>query len=229
MYRLTLTATLGLVMTACSGGNVVPAPTSPTVLAPDPTFTVSGVVVGQAGVPVEGVSVRVASKQATTDGSGRYTLLEVPRSYGAASAVKAGYAATREILTVSSDTRFDVQLGPRVAIHALSGVVSEMTAIGLIPIEGVLVEEYSCEEVSPLPPFFSSTCPVVIYQVTTTDKQGRYSFSGLYSGKGNTIGVSKEGFEDPFGISNGPEGPGANNQAVTIDGNTRFDIQLVRR
>ena len=228
MFRLNLAVAIGFLMTAC-GGNAVPAPTSPSVLTPDPTFTVSGVIVGQGGVPVEGVLVRVAGKQGTTDGSGHYTLLGVPRSYGGASAVKAGYAATREILTVSGDTRFDVQLGPRVAIYTLSGVVSEVTATGLTPIEGALVEEYTCEEVSTRPPFFNSTCPIVIYQATRTNKQGRYSFSGLYSGKENTIGVSKEGFEDPFGISDGPEGPGANNQAVTIDGDTRFDIELVRR
>jgi hypothetical protein len=63
----------------------------------------------------------------------------------------------------------------------------------------------------------------------TTDGQGRYSFSGLYSGKENSIGVSKAGFEDPFGCSDGPEGPGANDQAVTIDGDTQLDVRLVRR
>src|SRR5688572_22674271 len=195
MYRLSLAATLGLAIAACGGGNVAPAPTSPSVLAPDPTFTVSGVVVGQGGVPLDGVSVRVAGKQGATDGSGHYSLLGVPRSYGGASAVKAGYAAAREILTVSSDTRFDVQLGPRIAIHTLSGVVSEVTSTGRVPIEGALVDEYTCEDVSPLPPFFNSPCPVVTYQSTRTDKQGHYSFSGLYPGKKNTIGVSKEGFE----------------------------------
>lgn len=78
------------------------------------------------------------------------------------------------------------------------------------------------------PPFFPGTCPVNIYQTTTTDKRGFYSFSGLYLGTKNVIGVSKVGFEDPSGSSESPEAT-EGGQAVTIDGDTRFDIQLVRR
>lgn len=230
MNRLQVAVTLAGTMAACGGSNGSPNPISPSVAPPDPAFTVTGTVVGQGGAPVEGVKVRVAGRQGTTDGNGNYTLLEVPRSYGGALALKAGYAAAREVLSVSGDTRFDVQLGPRVAIYTLSGVVSEVTPTGLTPLEGARVDEYSCEEVLPAPPFFPGTgCPVLIFQTVRTDKQGRYSFSGLYPGKENSIGVSKEGFEDPFGSSDGPEGQGANDQAVTIDGDTRFDVQLVRR
>jgi hypothetical protein len=230
MNRLAVVLTLAVTMAACGDSSRPLNPISPSVAPPNPTFTVSGTVVGQEGAPVEGVKVQVAGRQGTTDGNGNYTLFEVPRSYGGASAVKAGYAAAREILTVSGDTRFDVQLGPRVAIYTLSGVVSEVTPTGLTPVEGVLVHGYSCEEVLPAPPFFPGNgCPVLISQTVRTDKQGRYTFSGLYPGKKNSIGVSKEGFEDPFGSSDGPEGPGPNDQAVTIDGDTRLDVQLVRR
>jgi hypothetical protein len=191
---------------------------------------VSGTVIGQGGAPVEGVKVQVAGRHGMTDGGGNYTLLEVPRSYGGALALKAGYGAAREILEVSRDTRFDVQLGPRVAIYTLSGVVSEMTPAGLTPLEGARVDEYSCEEILPAPPFFpGKRCLVSIVQTVTTDKQGGYSFSGLYPGRENSIGVSKDGFEDAFGSSDGPEGPGSNHQAVTISGDTRLDVQLVRR
>jgi hypothetical protein len=230
MNRLSVVVTLVVTMAACGDSGRPVNPISPSVAPPNPTFTLSGTVVGQGGAPVDGVNVQVAGRQGTTDGNGNYTILEVPRSYGAASAIKAGYAAVREILTVSGDTRFDVQLGPRVAIYTLSGVVSEVTPTGLTPLEGVLVHEYSCEEVLPAPPFFPGNgCPVLIFQTVRTDKQGRYSFSGLYPGKKNSIGVSKEGFEDPFGSSDGPEGPGPNDQTVTIDGDTRLDVQLVRR
>jgi hypothetical protein len=207
-----------------------PNPVSPTVAHVDPTFTVSGTIVEQGGAPVEGVKVQVAGRQGTTDVNGTYTLLEVPKSYGGAWALKAGYAVAREILSVNSDTRFDVQLGPRVARYTLSGVISEVTPAGLIPLEGAHVHQYSCEEIVPAPPFFPGKgCPVLIFQTVRTDKQGRYSFSGLYPGKENSIGVSKDSFEDPFGISDGPEGPGPNDRAVTIDGDTRLDVQLVRR
>ena len=230
MNRLSVVATLAVTIAACGDNNASLNPISPSVAPPDPTFTVSGTVVGQGNAPIEGVKVQVAGRQAITDGNGNYTLVDVPRSYGGALALKAGYAAARETLRVSGDTRFDVQLGPRVAIYTLSGVVSEVTPTGRTPLEGVRVDEYSCEEISPAPPFFPGKgCPVLIFQTVTTDKQGRYTFSGLYAGKENSIGVSKEGFEDPLGSSDGPEGPGTNNQAVTIDGDTRLDVQLVRR
>ena len=230
MNRLSVVATLAVSMAACGDSDRSLNPLSPSVAPPDPTFTVSGTVVGSGGAPIEGVTVQVAGRQGTTDGNGNYTLLDVPRSDGGALALKAGYAAAREVLSVSGDTRFDVQLGPRIAIYTLSGVVSEVTPTGLTPLEGALVHEYSCEEVLPAPPFFPGKgCLISIFQTVRTDKQGRYSFSGLYPGRENSIGVSKEGFEDPFGSSDGPEGPGAHDQAVTIDGDTRLDVRLVRR
>lgn len=53
----------------------------------------------------------------------------------------------------------------------------------------------------------------------------------LYPGKSNGIGVSKEGFEDPLAGPDGPEDPNAleGHRRVTINGDTRYDIQLVRR
>jgi len=232
MSRLSVVLPLALMVSACGGGYGSVAPTSPTApRPPEPTFTVSGVVVGQGSAPVEGAQVRVASQSGMTDVNGYYSLTGVPSSYGAASAVKAGYAVAREILTVRADMRFDFELGPRVAIYTLSGVVSEATPAGLVPIEGVLVDEYSCEEISPSPPFFSATCPVSIYQRTTTDKKGWYSFSGLYAGTRNSIGARKEGFEDPLAGPDVPEGPNVpdTSRKVTINGDTRLEITLVRQ
>ena len=223
MNRRSVVLTLAVTLTACSDSDRPLNIISPSGTVPFPMFMVSGTVFEQVGVPLEGVKVQVAGRQGTTDRDGNYTL-EVPRSYGAALALKAGYAARREILSVDGHTRFDIQLGPRIAIYTLSGVVSEVTPTGLIPLEGARVDEYSCEELLPAPPFFpGKECLVVISQTARTDKQGRYSFSGLYPGKENSIGVSKEGFEDPFASSD--EGY----QAVTIDGDTRLDVQLVRR
>jgi carboxypeptidase family protein len=221
--------TLALMVSAC-GGYSPAAPTSPTAARPpDPTFTVSGVVVGQGSAPVEGAQVRVASQAGTTDGNGYYSLTGVPGSYGGVSAVKAGYSAARKILTVNGDMRVDFELGPRVAVYTLSGVVSEETPAGLVPIEGALVEEYSCEDVPPSPPFFGNACPVLMYQATTTDKNGAYRFAGLYGGTRNSIGASKEGFDDPL-VPNVQESPDApdTSRKVTINGDTHYQIQLVR-
>ena len=178
-------------------------------------------------VPVEGAFVRVAGQSGTTDGSGYYSLSEVPASYGGVSAVKAGYAALSEVLTVSGDTRHDFQLGPRIAIYMLSGVVSEMTPSGPMPVQGVVLEELSCEDIAAPASSPHNPCPASISQTTTTDQSGRYSFSGLYAGAANVVWARKEAFEDPFPqqLPDNSEG----GHAVRIDGSTRFDIQLVRR
>ena len=79
MSRLSMVVTLAVTMAACGDSNGSLNPISPSVAPPNPTFTVSGSVVGQGGAPVEGVKVQVAGRQGTTDGNGNYTLLEVPR------------------------------------------------------------------------------------------------------------------------------------------------------
>lgn len=63
-------------------------------------------------------------------------------------------------------------------------------------------------------------------QTAKTDKKGLYSFSRLYSGKVNTIGVSKEGFKGPRVDATGRDNTA---RQVTIDGDTRIDLELVRR
>ena len=49
-------------------------------------------------------------------------------------------------MTVSGDMQIDFELGPRIAIHTVSGVVSEATPAGLVPVEGVKVAVTSCED-----------------------------------------------------------------------------------
>src|SRR5688572_15785435 len=78
MNRLSMVVTLAVTLAACGDSNRSLNPYSPSVVLPNPTFTVSGTVFGQGGVPLEGVKVQVAGRQGTTDGNGNYTLLEVP-------------------------------------------------------------------------------------------------------------------------------------------------------
>jgi hypothetical protein len=85
--------------------------------------------------------------------------------------------------------------------YTLSGVVTELTATGQAPIEGAGVARLVRDG----------------WRETTTDGNGFYEIRGLYDGSG-VVSVGKafvayEKFE----------------QHVTISGDTRFDILLVRR
>jgi hypothetical protein len=98
----------------------------------------------------------------------------------------------------------------------LSGVVSEMTAAGLIPLAGVEIYCDACGE-------FGHT------QVTTDDS-GAYDFGqvGIWLAGGGSIPILifKEGYDVP----SGSQGPLRWTQRyVTINGDTRFDFQMVRR
>jgi hypothetical protein len=81
----------------------------------------------------------------------------------------------------------------------LSGVVTEATAAGNVPVEGVSVYRGV----------------VSGYRHAITDRNGVYSMSGMFNGS-ESVSTLKEGF--------------ARTQVrnVMIDGDTRFDIQLVR-
>jgi carboxypeptidase family protein len=81
--------------------------------------------------------------------------------------------------------------------YTLSGVVFELTPSGVMPIEGVQVEEYDR------------------HQFATTDANGFYRISGVSAGR---IGV---GFER--------EGYQSSRSTVAVNGDTRFDIQAIRR
>ena len=98
----------------------------------------------------------------------------------------------------------------------LSGVVSEMTAAGLIPLAGVEIYCDACGE-------FGHTW-------MTTDERGAYDFGrdGIWSDdRGVTaLLVVKEGYFIPGG-SLGPSN--WTWQHVRVTGDTRFDFQMVRR
>jgi hypothetical protein len=106
---------------------------------------------------------------------------------------------------------------PELIPARLSGVVAELTADGLLPIDGV---EIYCDP-----------CGEFGHTYATTDASGAYDFGGdgiwLYPGDSRiTILVHKDGYDDPGGST----GPSQRSQRyVTIDGDTRFDFTLVRR
>jgi len=117
-----------------------------------------------------------------------------------------------------------------VANVVLSGVVYEVTPMGRVPIEGVRVQSDHFH-VFPTPD-------------AVTDSQGFFSFSRVWVcpcswapwvDAGTTaIWVEKEGYEVPAGQPASIFGANAQvkdrrTRDVTINGDTRFDIELVRR
>ena len=97
---------------------------------------------------------------------------------------------------------------------ALSGTVSELVQDRLVPIEKA---EVYCEP-----------CGQETHSSAYTDSKGFYTFTGVW-GYTFSILVRKDGYQDPPGpVNNGfPSGSGW--RTVTINGDTRFDVQLVRK
>ena len=100
--------------------------------------------------------------------------------------------------------------------NSLSGVVSEMTSDGLVPLAGVEIYCDACGE-------FGHTR-------VTTDETGAYDFGrdGIWSDDGDVIAILIT--KDGYNVSGGSQGPsGWPTRYVKINGDTRFDFQMVRR
>jgi carboxypeptidase family protein len=226
-FRLTWHRSMGplaaagilLLSSACSSGDRVSNPASPSPAQPSlpaVTYTVSGTVTEAStdGVtPVEGVQVRQedSGHQTTTDGNGFYRLTGLPATTRFLSASKPGYATTQNSVVLSGDTRLDLQMSRNVT-YILSGVVFEMSETGRLPIQGVSVYCDSCGD-----PFG--------HTYANTDESGVYRFAWTANGATALI-VGKEGYAL---AGNPPRGPVEGWIVATVSGDTRFDIELVRR
>jgi hypothetical protein len=218
MKRLSVAVSLALLIWACGACSRSPSPASPS--AARVTYTLSGHVsevtpTGQAAV----VGARVATGPlfGTTDENGFYSISGLYAVSSSITVSKAGYETDTRTLTITGDMQFDIRV-MRKAVYTVSGVVSEATPTGLTPVEGVRIEEISC-------PDFDG-CPSTLLRVTTTDRSGFYSISGVSSGKNNYLWATKAGYDD-----SAPESPPCEGgcHTVTVNGDTRFDVQLVRR
>ena len=107
---------------------------------------------------------------------------------------------------------------PSVATYTLFGVISEAGTNGRIPIEGVIVEEMTCDALNP-------GCGINRIVATKTDANGYYSLPGLNVGKNNFLWLTKPGFRIDVQIA-----PGCDfcYRSLTIDTDTRLDIELSR-
>ena len=102
----------------------------------------------------------------------------------------------------------------------LSGVVFEETASGRVPIEGV---DVYCEP-----------CGAETHTWASTDSKGFYLFTGVWTDPDHfptRIFISKDGYGDPPGLPTPtpPNPSGSGWREVVVNGDTRFDVQLVRR
>lgn len=98
--------------------------------------------------------------------------------------------------------------------YTLSGVVFEVTTTGQTPIEGVRV--------------YCELCGAETHSDSYTDSNGAYSFTGVWTtpGVSTPIYIVKEGYVDPPGLQHYL---GAGWRQVLVNGNTRFDVELVRK
>jgi hypothetical protein len=98
----------------------------------------------------------------------------------------------------------------------LSGVVFEETPTGRAAIESVGV--------------YCEPCGAETHSWASTDANGFYTFTGVWIDPAHfptRIWIGKDGYLDPPGLPPTPLGGGW--REVVINGNTQFDVQLVRR
>jgi len=212
------TVGLGILISACDGDRSPIAPGPPPPGAPLATYSLSGVVSEMTPmglVAVEGVTVQEANsrRQTLTDAAGLYSFAGLSGSSNSVSASKPGYLTQTRTLSISGDTRLDLQVDRIVTNNTLSGVVFEATAGGRVPIEGVEIYCDSCG---------SPDGHTLVY----TDANGAYRLDWTPNGD-NPLFVTKAGYEilDPNGTLRDRYG----RITATVHGDTRFDIELVRK
>ena len=179
----------------------------------DQAFTISGVVTeltDDGELPVEGMRITesISNSSAQTDSSGRYRLGGLRRSTFDLFMSAPGYVTATKSVTTSSDLQLDLRV-TRIASFVLSGMVYENTPAGRVPLEGVVLYCDGCG--SP-----------VGHTFVTTDANGLYRFAWTLNGWNYIQFISKDGYRyagpaEFFGIP------------VNVNGDTRFDIELVKR
>ena len=131
---------------------------------------------------------------------------------GADSPVPIAPSAVQAPLPPTVTTPIRAQFPPGVlSAYTLSGVVLEVTPTGKKPIEGVAV--------------YCELCGEETHSWSLTDSSGIYSFTGVWTTPGSPthVSFSKKGYTDPLADTS------SGNRQVLVDGDTRFDVELVRQ
>ena len=225
MKRLLAVVSLATCMWSCAGDPLPTGPTGPT----GPTLSVL-VVVSEKGSlnPLAGVQVQArffpngaARLTTTTDTSGAYSISPVPSGTTWVEVlIDAGstYLLTGHTGPVQpGDMRLDFQLDRR-QTYTLSGVVTEVTPNGVVPVEDVFIEAFVCDV---LP-----NCGRYLYLVATSDSNGHYTIPGLWAGLESGLWVFKAGY-----IVDGPPQDQRCHcdRMIMATADTRIDFQLIRQ
>ena len=119
---------------------------------------------------------------------------------------KSGYVSGRTQVTISGDTRLDITI-VRATVYVLSGLAFEVTPNGNIPVEGVNIYCDGCGEDG--------------HTGLETDARGLYTFPFVYPAV-QYLQVGKQGYRTalPSGVLG---------IAVTVTGDTQFNIEMVRQ
>jgi hypothetical protein len=130
---------------------------------------------------------------------------------GADSPAPTAPSAVQAPLPLPVPTPIRAQFPPGVlSAYTLSGLVFEVTTTGKMPIGGVQI--------------YCELCGEETHSWSATDSSGIYSFTGVWTTPGLPIPVSfgKKGYTDPLADTSG-------NRQVLVNGDTRFDVELVRQ
>ena len=89
-----------------------------------------------------------------------------------------------------------------------------MTPTGRVPIEGVAL--------------YCELCGADTHSWAYTDSAGLYRFTGVwFDGRPTPVYIQKDGYAVPASTPPNPSGSGY--REVMVNGNTRFDVELVRQ
>jgi hypothetical protein len=168
--------------------------------------------------PLSVVGVRVALTDAgnarfvVSDQNGHYSIPNLHNGAVQVQSTRNGFETDSRVVMLEGDTRFDIQLIriPPPPTFTVSGVVFEMTAAGQVPVQGVWMWCDDCDQSD-------------IELPLLTDANGFYTFSGLTNGV-HPLLLSKSGYS----VVAPTPGHGPGETAVTVNGDTRFDIQLAK-
>jgi hypothetical protein len=154
------------------------------------------------------VTVSTATQAAISDSGGSFRIEGLRAGTTTMSVTRSGYASSSRAIEIAGDTQSDMHISRlSVVTFTLSGIVYEDTAAGRVPVPEVEVYCDSCGSPDG-------------HTFVTTGGDGAYRFGWANNGA-TPLYVTKAGYR--LAGSTGAQ------IVAPVNGDTRFDIQLVRQ